>query len=40
MTDEWLLSGQLEADLYEDNKVDFKDFAILASMWFEEQLWP
>jgi hypothetical protein len=27
-------------DLYEDNKIDFKDFAELAVWWLDEQLWP
>lgn len=30
----------LAADLNEDKKVDFKDYAILADAWLDEQLWP
>ncbi len=41
MTDEWLaISPELEADLYLDNNVDLRDFAILAEQWLDEQLWP
>jgi hypothetical protein len=28
------------ADLYEDNEIDFKDFAELAGWWLDEQPWP
>jgi len=28
------------ADLNNDNRIDFKDFAILADNWLENQLWP
>jgi len=27
-------------DPYEDGKIDFKDFTVLARWWLEEQLWP
>ena len=37
---EVLYLGGLEADLYEDTKIDFKDFAKLAVWWLDEQLWP
>lgn len=30
----------LPADLNSDNRIDFKDFAILADNWLENQLWP
>jgi len=30
----------MSADLNEDKKVDFKDYAILADVWLDEQLWP
>jgi hypothetical protein len=30
----------LAADVYEDNVVDFKDYAVLADSWLEEALWP
>ena len=28
------------ANLYEDEQIDFKDFAVLSDKWLEEQLWP
>ena len=28
------------ADLLPDNYIDFKDFAILADSWLEQQLYP
>jgi len=30
----------LPADLNSDNRIDFKDFAILADSWLSDQLWP
>jgi len=30
----------LPADLNSDNRIDFKDFALLADNWLENQLWP
>ena len=30
----------LRGDLHEDQKIDFKDYAILADYWLDEQLWP
>ncbi|MBA7704884.1 hypothetical protein ES703_113707 [subsurface metagenome] len=33
------LAGR-RVDLYEDKKIDFKDFAELAVWWLDEQLWP
>jgi len=33
------LAGQ-RVDLHEDNKIDFKDFAVLGDAWLEEILWP
>jgi hypothetical protein len=30
----------LPADLNSDNRIDFKDFAILADNWLDDQLWP
>jgi len=27
-------------DLYEDMEINFKDFAVLAVWWLDEQLWP
>jgi hypothetical protein len=32
--------AQFSADLNENKKVDFKDYAVLADMWLEEQYWP
>ena len=40
MAGEWLDSGDLAADLYCDNKVDFKDYAFLINRWLENRLWP
>jgi hypothetical protein len=28
------------ADVFTDEQINFKDFAILANNWLEEQLWP
>lgn len=28
------------ADLNGDERIDFEDFAVLASMWLEQRLWP
>jgi len=33
------LAGR-RVDLYEDKKIDFKDYAVLADTWLDEQLWP
>ena len=30
----------MRTDLYEDNTIDFKDFAKLAQWWLDEQRWP
>jgi len=30
----------IPADLHQDGKIDFKDFAVLADSWLEELLWP
>jgi hypothetical protein len=27
-------------DLYEDGRVDFGDYAVLANDWLEDSLWP
>ncbi|MHC4647192.1 MAG: LamG domain-containing protein [Planctomycetota bacterium] len=40
MADQWLLAGQCAADLYCDNQVDFKDYAVLARNWLEDTRWP
>ena len=37
---ERLYLAGLRADLHEDQKIDFKDYAILADQWLDEQLWP
>ena len=39
MSEEWLTEGVF-ADLYDDDNVDFTDFAILADGWLDEELWP
>jgi len=28
------------ADLFPDDQIDFKDFAVLANSWLDEKLWP
>jgi hypothetical protein len=28
------------ADLFTDDRIDFRDFALLASEWLENYLWP
>jgi hypothetical protein len=35
-----LLSTRLDPDLLDDEKVDFKDYSILADTWLDEVLWP
>jgi len=35
-----LLPDGVSSDLNDDKKIDSKDYAILADMWLEEQLWP
>jgi hypothetical protein len=43
LTDRWLLAPQtsnLAIDMDDSNMVDIKDYAILASMWLEQILWP
>jgi hypothetical protein len=35
--DQQLLSP---VNLFDDDQIDFKDFAVLASYWLEERLWP
>jgi hypothetical protein len=27
-------------DPYEDGRIDFRDFAVMAEFWLEESLWP
>jgi hypothetical protein len=34
------LPFSIPADLYQDDVIDFKDFAVLADSWLEELLWP
>jgi len=29
-----------EVDVYEDGKVDLRDYAVLADRWLEDSLWP
>jgi len=33
-------AAERRVDLYEDEKIDFKDFAELAAWWLDEVLWP
>jgi len=40
MAAQWLNTGGVVADLYVDDRVNFKDFAILVDSWLEEDLWP
>ena len=50
LLDRFVITGNLDlvpvtlspmpADLNEDKRVDFKDYAILADEWLDEQLWP
>jgi len=40
---QWLDEGTgLDADLYSDNKIDFRDFSVLASLWLQQAPagWP
>lgn len=40
---QWLNEGPgLDADLYSDNKIDFRDFSVLASLWLQQapEGWP
>jgi len=30
----------IDEDLYQDGTIDFKDFAVLADSWLDEQFWP
>jgi hypothetical protein len=40
MAGEWLQSGEVVADVYEDNIVNLRDFAVLANNWLEKKFWP
>jgi len=41
LTDDEVLSlFGLRADLYQDNKINFEDFAVLGGVWMDEDLWP
>jgi hypothetical protein len=42
MANDWLMAPPPDPniDLYGDGTIDFKDFAVLAEMWLEEELWP
>jgi len=35
-----LLSVNEDADFHDDEKINFKNFVILADKWLDEQLWP
>lgn len=37
---EWLNSGNSRADVYPDNRVNFKDYAEVMNSWSDEKLWP
>jgi hypothetical protein len=39
MSEEWLSSG-IEADIVDDDMVNFEDYCMLGDNWFAEQLWP
>ncbi|MHC4676799.1 MAG: right-handed parallel beta-helix repeat-containing protein, partial [Planctomycetota bacterium] len=39
MTNEWLSSGGLQSDLYEDDFIDFADYAMFAEQWLWEAGW-
>jgi len=30
----------LQAEMYEDMKINFKDYALITGSWLEEMLWP
>jgi hypothetical protein len=42
LAQQWLetVPPALSADLSGDNKIDLNDYALLAGMWLEEELWP
>jgi len=43
MANDWLMASppaDPNVDLHSDGRIDFKDFAVLADMWLEEELWP
>jgi len=41
LTNNWLLTPQNPAiDMNENGTIDLRDYAVLASMWLEEILWP
>jgi hypothetical protein len=41
LTNNWLLTPQNPAiDMNENGTIDIRDYAVLASMWLEELLWP
>ena len=41
MANEWLVDAtELQADLDQDDEVDFKDYAGFADTWLDEQFWP
>jgi len=40
LTDVEILGLALRTDLYEDQKINFKDFAVLVNMWLDEQRYP
>jgi hypothetical protein len=36
----YLAGTRLRADVYEDGKIDLKDYVALADQWLDKQLWP
>jgi hypothetical protein len=41
MANEWLVeANDLQADLNQDDEVDFKDYAELVDTWLDELFWP
>ncbi len=41
LTNNWLLlPANPNIDLYKDNAINFKDYAVLANKWLQTALWP
>ena len=36
----YLAGARLQIDLHADGTIDFKDYAVLADSWLDEELWP
>ena len=39
-SDEIMYISSSAPDMHPDNKIDFKDFAVLGGAWLDEQMWP